>query len=189
MKSLPNRKQLVKEYVQPGSTGAEIGVYRGGFSREIFDLCDPKMIYCIDAWEAYPEYSKDSLCHTNQDDNYEATKATMAGAIAAGRCEVIRGRSHAVRLGWTDKKRPMLDWIFLDSIHTYPFVIEDLWDWSRLIKPNGVIMCHDFTERPAAIAMDFGVVRAVNEFCAQSGWEVVAVTEEADWPSCALKRP
>jgi len=184
MISLIDRQALVKSLVRPGSVGAEIGVYRGDFSKEIYALCQPKMLYLIDAWEKYPEYEKDSLCHTNQDGNYNDTKSQMAHAIKVGRCEVIRGRSHDVAQTWN---KP-LDWIFLDSIHVYEFVISDLRDWSRFIKPGGVIMCHDFTEREAALAMDFGVVRAVNEFCAEAGWEITHTTQEGDWPSCAIRR-
>lgn len=184
MTILPTRLDLVRELVKPGSTGAEIGVYRGGFSRQIYDTCRPAMLYCLDAWEKYDDYAKDSICHENQEDNYAATKNTMAEAIRAGRCQVIRGRSHPVGLEW----RVPLDWIFLDSNHTYEFAIDDLRNWSRFVRPGGCIMCHDFTEREAALAMDFGVVRAVKEFCTDSEWELTHITKEADWPSCALQR-
>ncbi len=187
MKILPDRLALVKELIKPGSVGAEIGVYRGGFSRQIYDHCKPSMLYCIDAWEKYPEYDKDSICHENQDDNWQATKNEMADAIKSGKCNVIRGRSHPVSLTW-DKH---LDFLFLDSNHSYEFVIADLRDWSRFIKLGGVIMCHDFTETSAgAISMNFGVVRAVNEFVASSEgqWELTHITQEPDWPSCAIQR-
>lgn len=185
MKTLPTREDLVKELIQPGSVGAEIGVYRGGFSRKIYDLCKPAYLYCIDAWEHYKEYEVDSLCHTNQDDNYQATKNEMRDAIEAGRCLVVRDRSIEVAKRWNAP----LDWIFLDSIHTYEFVKEDLQEWSKHIKPGGVIMCHDFTEISAgAIAMKFGVVKAVNEFCKEHGWTITHVTQEPDWPSCALMK-
>lgn len=184
MKSLPSRIELIKELVKPGSVGAEIGVYRGDFSKELMK-CEPAMLYLIDAWEPYEEYKLDSICATNQPDNMEATKFAMKDAISAGRCKVIKGFSGNVAKGW---KEP-LDWIFLDSNHAYEFVLEDLNYWSRHIKPDGVIMCHDFTDTSAgAISMKFGVVQAVKEFCQKSGWMVTHVTEEGDWPSCALRR-
>lgn len=185
MKTLPTRNDLIKELVLPGTIGAEIGVYRADFSRQIYDLCSPKMLYLIDAWESYQEYSLDSLCHTNQDDNMQASKNAMAREIALGRCAAIKGRSVEVAKRWTVP----LDWIFLDSNHAYEFVAEDLLAWSAHIKPGGVIMCHDYTETSAgAIAMKFGVVRAVNEFCDKHGWIVTRVTQEPDWPSCAIQK-
>lgn len=184
MKLLPTREDLIKELVRPGSVGAEIGVYRGGFSRKIAE-CGVLMLYAIDAWARYKEYEKDSLCHTNQDDNCEATKRELAPWISQGKCEVIRSRSTDAAQAWVIP----LDFIFLDSNHAYEFVKADLEAWEKYIKPDGVIMCHDFTETSAgAIQMGFGVVRAVNEFCANHGWEITHVTQEGDWPSCALRR-
>lgn len=185
MKTFPTRTEMVAEYIKPDTTGAEIGVYRGDFSQEIYSLCRPKMLYLIDAWQKYQEYEKDSLCHTNQDGNYNDTKSQMAHAIKAGRCEVIRGFSAAVAKSWTG---PKLKWIFLDSIHTFPFVLEDLREWSKHMTEDGVIMMHDYTERAAALAMDFGVIKACAQFCEESGWEVFAVTQEGDWPSAAIRR-
>lgn len=184
MKSFLNRNELIKEYVKPGDVGAEVGVYRGGFSRQIAER-DVGHLYCIDAWTQYKAYEIDSLCHTNQDDNHQATRHELKQWIDRGQCTVIKGFSAEVARGW---KTP-LDFLYLDSIHTYEFVIEDLREWSKHIKPGGVIMGHDFTETSAgAIAMNFGVVRAFNEFCTEAGWEIVATTQEPDWPSVAIMR-
>lgn len=186
MITLIDRQALVAALIPKGAVVAEIGVYRGDFSRQIFDLCQPSKLYCIDAWEKYPEYEKDSLCHTNQDDNCEATKRIMAPEISAGKCEVIRGRSAPVALKW----REPLDAIFLDANHAFEFVDSDLRNWHRFIKPGGIFMCHDFTDTSAgAIQMNFGVVKAVNLFVTtHEGWELTHVTQEPDWPSCALTR-
>lgn len=184
MKLVPTREDLIQELVQPGMVGAEIGVYRGGFSRKLAER-GVSMLYAIDAWARYKEYEKDSLCHTNQEDNFQATKRELAQWIDAGKCEVIRSTSLNAAMAWVIP----LDFLFLDSNHAYEFVHDDLKAWEPYIKPDGVIMCHDFTETSAgAIQMGFGVVRAVNEFCEQHGWEITHVTQEPDWPSCALRR-
>lgn len=184
MKTFPTRTEMVAEYIKPGAVVAEIGVYRGGFSRTIFDTCKPSKLFLIDAWESYKAYEKDSLCHTNQDDNMQATKNSFASEIAAKKVEIIKGYSSMVAKGWPH----CLDDLFLDSNHAKEFVLEDLIAWSAHIKPGGVIMCHDYTQRPAAKEMGFGVVEAVAEFCEKFGWVVVATTEEPDWPSCALMK-
>ncbi len=184
MKTLPTREELIAEIIKPGMVGAEIGVYRGAFSKQILALPVQKL-FCIDAWTRYKAYELDSLCHTNQDDNHEATKNELADDIQKGRCGVIRGFSSIVVKSWETP----LDFLFLDSIHNYEFVIEDLRNWEKHIKPGGVIMCHDFTETSAgAIAMKFGVVRAVKQFCEENGWHITHVTQEPDWPSCAISR-
>ncbi len=174
---------MIADLIKPGQVGAEIGVYRGGFSRKIAEL-GVAHLYCIDAWTVYDAYAKDSLCHTNQDDNCQATKNELKQFIDAGKCTVIKGFSSVVADGWT---KP-LDFLFLDSIHTAPFVLQDLTKWSPAIKEGGIIMCHDYTDRPAALAMDFAVIPSVSEFCENFGWEVFATTQEPDWPSCAIRR-
>jgi hypothetical protein len=183
MQTFPTRQALIKELVKPGSIGAEIGVYRGGFSKQIAEL-GVSHLFCIDAWTVYPAYEKDSLCHTNQDDNMQATKHELRSFIADGKCSVIKGFSAEVGRAWVAP----LDFIFLDGNHEYSYVLEDLRVWSKHIKDGGVIMCHDYTNREAALAMDFGVIPAVSRFCEEEGWEVFAITEEGDWPSCALRR-
>lgn len=184
-KSIINRETLVKELVKPGLVGAEVGVYRGGFSRTIFDTCKPSKLFLIDAWESYKAYEKDSLCHTNQDDNMQATKHNFSSEIRSGKAEVIKGYSSMVAKEWNAP----LDFLYLDANHSFEFVLEDLIAWSKHINPGGVLMCHDFTETSAgAIAMNFGVVRAVNEFCEKFGWMITHVTQEPDWPSCALMK-
>ncbi len=184
MNVYPTRNEMVAELVKPDTVGAEIGVYRGDFSLEL--LKTPlKRLHLIDSWKAYDAYSLDSLCHTNQDANYTDTLSRLAGPIKSGRVVVTRGFSTHVAKTWKEK----LKWLFLDGNHAYEFAKDDLAVWSPHIEEDGFIMCHDYTETSAgAIAMKFGVVRAVNEFCAANGWEVFAITQEGDWPSCAIRR-
>lgn len=184
MKTLPTRIELIQELVRAGSVGAEIGVYRGDFSLELVKR-EPSKLYLIDAWKSYDAYSLDSINATNQDQNCIDTKFRLKKWIDDGVVEVVRGMSTEVAAMWDG----MLDWIFLDANHGYSFVLADLRAWSKFIAPGGVIMCHDYTDTSAgAIAMNFGVVKAVTQFCEESGWEVTHVTQEHDWPSCALKR-
>jgi hypothetical protein len=184
MKSLPTRIELIQELVKPGSVGAEIGVYRGDFSLELVKR-EPRKLYLVDAWKSYDAYALDSINATNQDQNCIDTKFRLQKWIDEGMVEVVRGMSTEVANRWDG----MLSWIFLDANHGYSFVLEDLRAWSKFIEPGGFIMCHDYTDTSAgAIAMNFGVVKAVNQFCLESEWEVTHITEEHDWPSCALKR-
>lgn len=179
-----DRQSMIKTLVNPGEVGAEVGVYRGGFSHEIAKR-GVSHLYCIDAWTRYADYEIDSLCATNQDDNMQATKHELKEYIDAGKCTVIKGFSASVAKEW---KTP-LDFLYLDSIHTFEFVIEDLRAWSKHIKEGGIIMGHDFTETsPGAIAMNFGVVKAFRLFCEEAGWEIIAVSQEGDWPSVAIRR-
>jgi hypothetical protein len=83
----------------------------------------------------------------------------------------------------------MLDWFYLDAFHIYPEVIQDLRLWSKRLKPGGFIMGHDYIETTQwARTLEFGVVKAVNQFCAEEGWEIQYLTSELDWPSYCLRK-
>ena len=47
MKTIKTRIDFFKEH--PGMIMAELGVYKGEFSRELLE-CDPLMLYLVDIW-------------------------------------------------------------------------------------------------------------------------------------------
>jgi len=52
----------------------------------------------------------------------------------------------------------MADLIYIDGAHDYDSVLEDLTHWSRILSPNGIILCDDYGPWP-------GVERAIFAFC------------------------
>lgn len=184
MKILPDRQALIAEIVSPGSIGGEIGVYRGEFSKELLAR-GPSKLYLIDAWESYKEYDLDSINREDQNANLQSTKENVWNGLQNGTVEIIKGFSTKVAASW---KTP-LKWIFLDANHGEEFVEADLKAWAPHIEKDGFIMCHDYTESSAgAIAMNFGVVKAVDRFCLEHGWIRTHLTQELDWPSVAIRR-
>ena len=43
------RRRVMKEYMKVGSTGAEVGVWKGEFSKYVLIVCDTKIILRYDA--------------------------------------------------------------------------------------------------------------------------------------------
>lgn len=183
MKSLPTREELIQELVQPGTVGAEIGVYRGAFSKELLAR-KPAKLFLIDAWAKYDEYALDSINNEDQEANLQTTKDNVADGLRNGSVEIVRGFSTEVAARW----RTPLKWFFLDSNHTKEHVAADLRSWSVHLELDGFIMCHDYTNREGVKAMNFGVIEAVDQFCEEFGWEITHLTQEHDWPSVALRR-
>lgn len=67
------------------------------------------------------------------------------------------------------------DWIYVDGDHSYEVVTEDL-NWSkRKLKPNGIIICNDYTSWDCRAVWEYGVQRAVNEFCMYHDWEIIGM--------------
>jgi len=46
--------------VKPNSVIAELGVYKGDFSQQILDSCQPQKLVLIDMWANYPIQSGDA---------------------------------------------------------------------------------------------------------------------------------
>jgi hypothetical protein len=68
------------------------------------------------------------------------------------------------------------DIIYIDGDHSYEGVKRDITIAFNKIKPNGYIMGHDYemNMKKAKNYYDFGVKRAVDEFCAQFNQKIVA---------------
>lgn len=156
-----------------GSVGAEIGVWRGYFSSEILGCHNVSKLYSVDTWGPYLE--------EDQIKNEVEARRNLRGFGA---------RSIVLKYPSLDAVRFVdpLDFVFIDASHTYENCLADLRAWSGKIKSDGCIMGHDYTERPEAMKLGFGVVKAVNDFCAEASWEIECLTEE-DWPSYKLVRP
>lgn len=167
--------------VAEGSIGAEIGVQAGHFSRQILTL-PIRQLLLIDPWRHQEgEYAKDiaNVGQTLQDALFDAVESALGPNP--------RVRVH--RLFSLDAAKIVsgLDWIYLDANHTRASVYADLKAWSKCLKPGGRIMGHDYTDRPEATAQGFGVIEAVDAFCAEEGWQITALTKE-DWPSYMLEK-
>lgn len=136
---IPNfgRNQLAQLFVELGfNTGAEIGVEQGEYS-EILCLANPKLkLYAIDPWKAYRDY-RDHTRQSKLDRFYETTKTRLAPY----NCEIIRKFSlDAVR----DFPNRSLDFVYIDANHNFQNVTNDIVEWSKKVKINGIISGHDY---------------------------------------------
>lgn len=182
MTILPKRIDLIKMQ-PPGSVGVEVGVWRGYFSSEILNETKVGHLYLVDAWVPQPGYN-DPLTHTDHEANLAETKHHLRGH--PGRWTIVRGTSVGVTSEWYAKFGPM-DWAYIDADHRREMCLADLRAWAPLIKPDGVLMGHDYTNNDQAKKWNFGVIEAVTEFCETDGWRLTHLTDE-DFASYCLRR-
>jgi hypothetical protein len=71
-----------------------------------------------------------------------------------------------------------LDWVYIDTDHTYKTTKEELEAAAKAVKPGGFICGHDYTSISYSGLRRYGVVEAVNEFCVQYGYEFIYLTSE-----------
>lgn len=184
MQILPKRIDLIAR-LPAGTIGSEIGVRRAYFSIEILKY-PVKKLYLVDSWHADEgSYGEVPTTQDDQEANLAEAKSVLSGHMPGGRVEIIRGFSTDVAR--TNKTIPPLDFCYIDASHDYKSVYEDLLLWGQRMKPNGLLMGHDFKDDGDAAKWGWGVKKAVHDFCDNMGWQLIAVTDE-DFASFCLQR-
>jgi hypothetical protein len=168
LRVLPGRAELLA-LLPRGGVVAEVGVAFGEFSRQIMDVCAPRTLYLVDLWDpGEARYGSPAL---------DATRERMRAEIDAGRVQLVRGLSWE---GLASLPEASLDWVYLDAAHDFESVRRDLDAALPRLRPGGIIAGHDYTRWSSQGVNRFGVVEAVNAFCAREGWEMLYLTHESD---------
>ena len=172
---VPTRDDLLGLLPQ-GGVAAEIGVAEGAFSRKILDINEPGALHLVDAWEG--ERYGASL---------ERVRTRLAPEIASGRVTIHQGRSTDVMpRAFEDGS---LDWLYIDTDHSYDTTMAELRIAERKVRPDDLILSHDFCVGNVVHPYVYGVIQACCRFCRESGWEFWCLTLETygHW-SYALRR-
>jgi len=189
-----NRIQLLKDICKefPLGKGAEIGTFKGGFSREIINHWSG-VLYMVDVWRALGDEYLDASNHAQHTTAYAETMESIRGMEDQG--VMIRATSEVASDIFANES---LDFVYIDANHAYDFVVQDISLWYPKVKKGGYLGGHDY------IAMDwykdanflpngkdkhiwsgnmnfyhgvFGVNPAVDEFCKEKGYTPI-ITEE-----------
>ena len=166
---------------------AEVGVWRGEFSREILDLCCPEKLYLIDCWQTQdPEVYNDHKNIKQQEFDVVCEQVTKEFTRFPG-VEVLRKFSHEAAPMFEDE---YFDWVYIDGNHSYEAVREDLNLWWPKIKRGGHLSGHDYTDwiRIYTTVRTVGVRKAVDEFIISNGLSLDYVTQGI-LPSWGIKKP
>ena len=92
-----------------------------------------------------------------------------------GRVVWIEKFSQDAARQWNDS----IDLILIDGDHAERAVERDWWDWSRFVKPGGVVIFHDACVFPGGwTTPDYGPVRLVNRLFRGGGVEGWTIVEE-----------
>jgi hypothetical protein len=141
---------------------AEIGVFRGEFSRHIVRITRPAELHLIDCWwtaygEHYPDwgaYSDHGRLSTHQAYE-EARKAAPAAIVHVGDdIEILSALPDHY-----------FDWLYLDTTHMYDQTVRELQVITRKLKSGGLLLGDDWHDDSAHAHA--GVTQAVREACAR----------------------
>ena len=162
------------------STGVELGVFKGEFSKYILKIVKPKKLYLIDMW-----WQKFGIFYPDWGDftNYGKLKTKEAYKEMTKnirdfkeKCEILIGDDKELLLQFADE---YFDWIYLDSSHYYEDTIVELDIIRKKIKPYGLITGHDWYSSPDHD--HYGVCKAVTEFCTKTSWKIVYIDKQSQW--------
>ncbi len=129
-------------------TGAEIGVFRGGYSRFLCGAIPGLKLKCIDPWTAFGGQSAGTM---------ERYYQWACRRLRHFDVEIIRKPSlEAVK----DVPDESLDFVYIDELHEFDWVILDLIYWSKKVRPWGIVAGHDYSNNYCR----YGVIPAVDAY-------------------------
>ncbi len=123
--------------------GAEIGVERGLYSEVLCKASPYIQLSCIDPWSAgaYDPKAAIDAVDTEQskyDERFEEAKQRLSTYPNA---RIIRKPSLDALDMFEDES---LDFVYIDANHDFPNFINDLHNWSKKVRPGGIVSGHDY---------------------------------------------
>ena len=166
--------------------GVEVGV-EGGLYSDALLSCNPGLcLYGVDVWTAYEDYRQ----HVTKE-IYEGFYENVL------KIQVKHGlnRFRLLKMWSMDAIREFLpnslDFVYIDGNHNFDFVMQDIIEWSKRVKPGGIVAGHDFTRRNLH-GEGCAVVPAVQTYVACHGikrWYLTESTRYEQLPSFFWVKP
>lgn len=172
MQKFETRIDMVRALVPPGGKYVELGVFEGTFSAALMSVLRPEKLVLIDFFQG-------NMGSGDQDgNNFKFVDlSTVYRRLKAAETPQLR-----VWKGWSYELLPILDdneydMIYLDADHSYEGTLRDLELAFPKVRNGGWLMGHDYemNMKKASRAYEFGVRKAVDEFCQKHGQKVVAL--------------
>ena len=135
--------------------GVEVGTDHGKYAEQLLQGIPGLRLACIDPYVAYTE-GKEVHTQKEMDKIYEEALARTQKEPYI--CQINRMTSMDAVGGLDDN---IFDFVFIDGNHSYDFVKEDIREWTKKVKPGGIVAGHDYKEDPIN---NYGVIQAVNEY-------------------------
>lgn len=158
-----NFRETLLQQIPKGSNCAEIGVFKGTFSKKILQIVKPRKLYLIDPWRNSDDPSLKNSWYANSSKNdmqkiHMQVIKNFKNKIDSGEIEVQRGFSSQVLSGHADDS---FDFIYIDGDHRFESVLEDLRLSAAKVRQGGYIGLDDYA---LGSWWGDGVIRAVNIF-------------------------
>lgn len=143
--------------------GVEIGIEKGKNAQTMFENMPNLKLYGVDSFIEHPQVSHYSIARErNWDPHWFARVKRQCKKRLQGRdYEFLEGFSEIVVQQVPDNS---LDFVYLDSDHSYDFVMHDIIMWGRKLKKGGIMSGHDYYTGHDRTHRREKVVQAVNDY-------------------------
>ena len=168
MKKIETRNDLIQTFGKQLII-CEIGVFKGEFSKILFETLNPKELHLIDIFEGDAgsgDKDGNNMSFTNLEKEYHNLKEYFN---KNSNVFLHKGKSYDILEKFDNN---YFDIIYIDGDHTYDGVKLDLQISYEKVKNGGYICGHDYTTRFE------GVIRAVNEFCSEKNLIIDSITKD-----------
>ena len=169
-----HRKRLLKRMPKE-SRCAEIGVWRGDFSKRILDVTKPKELHLIDPWRfqaSFPTTWYGGAKASNQsemDSIFNSVRNRFDGFA-----EVCFHRKPSQE-AHSDFPDNFFDWVYIDGGHDYDSVKADLELYLTKIKPQGFLTGDDYYLPSEDSLHPVPIRDAVEEFVKENEASIVKI--------------
>jgi predicted O-methyltransferase YrrM len=134
--------------------GIEIGCAYGGLANHLLTNCPTiTRLMCVDPYRYYPD-----MPGLFDQDDYDRLKAQTLERL--GRIKTFSHLCHTSKDAYDVclHRYNFIDFVFIDGLHEYETVKWEIEHYSKLIRPGGALLGHDYDLFPE-------VKKAVDEYC------------------------
>jgi hypothetical protein len=162
-------RNILLEQLPRNMRVAELGVFCGDYSKILKDSLTPSKLYLVDTFPS-EMWSGDKDGHNTVCKNLEPVYTELIDLYKEDNVvEIVRKTSIDFLKELPDEH---LDMVYIDTVHTYEHVKEELELSLKKVKKGGIIAGHDYTPH-------FGeAIRAVDEFCEKYNRKISILTED-----------
>lgn len=141
----------------------EVGVLSGATTRMLARQTSAARIFAVDHWQGVPDDPIQAGIYRDPAKSERVFRRKLAKEIKSGRVVVVKKEAMAAAVHMTDKYGPIFDLVFLDADHSYNAVRADIWAWSHLVRPGGILSGHDVNWPGVKQAVDEAFPRGWNK--------------------------
>jgi predicted methyltransferase len=167
------RYKVIRRFLGANQIGAEIGVYKGGFGEFLLQHCSK--LYLIDPWYRHGAFWDTDIENDSRVGTVIDILNVYKTEIEQGKVEVIVDYAENFLRSVDDE---YFDFLYIDSSHKYENTLTELRIAYRKVKQAGYLFGDDYDPDPDS--RQHGVFRAVNDFAAEVGAELV-LNEARQW--------